>query len=67
MKVLLSHLVTLVDENGAEQLPAKFLDWPNHANEEAKHAGMQGLLKIALERGAYMMDVLKETELSKLC
>ena len=64
---LLSHLVTLVDEDGVEQLPSKFLDWPNNANPEAMHAGMQGLLRMGLERGAYLIDVLGEPELSAAC
>lgn len=67
MKKLLSHLITLVDGDGVEQMPLKFLDWPNHTNDEAEHAGMQGLLKMALERGAYMMEVLGETGLSVAC
>ena len=67
MKNLLTHLVALVDKDGVEQLPGKFLDWPNNENDEANHAGMQGLLKMGLECGSYLMDVLGETELSKLC
>lgn len=67
MKKLLSHLVTLVDPDGVEQLPKKFLDWPNNANEEAKHAGMQGLLKMALDSGAYLMELLDEPALAAAC
>ncbi|MBQ4046952.1 MAG: alpha-L-rhamnosidase [Clostridia bacterium] len=67
MTKLLCHLVTLVDENGAEQLPGKFLDWPNNANNEAKHAGMQGLLKMALERGAEMIEILADPALAAEC
>lgn len=67
MKILLSYLATLVDDRGVEQLPGKFLDWPNYENDAANHAGMQGLLKMALECGAYMMNVLSEPELSVVC
>ena len=67
MKTLLSHLVTLVDEEGVEQLPTKFLDWPTKTNEEASHAGMQGLMKLALEQGAFLMEVLEEKELAQDC
>lgn len=67
MKTLLTHLVTLVDENGVEQLPTKFLDWPTKTNVEASHAGMQGLMKLALEQGAFLMDLLEETQLAAIC
>lgn len=67
MKILLSNLLTLVDADGVEHLPAKFLDWPTFDNGTAQHAGMQGLLKIALERGAYLMEVMEEKELANLC
>ncbi|MGM9625440.1 MAG: alpha-L-rhamnosidase C-terminal domain-containing protein [Eubacteriales bacterium] len=64
---LLTHLVSLVDENGVEQMPGKFLDWPNNANPEAMHAGMQGLLRLALDAGADMMAVLGNETLSAAC
>ena len=67
LKKLLAHLVTLVDENGVEQLPEKFLDWPTRANAKASHAGMQGLLKMGLDRGVFLMEVLGEKELSRAC
>ena len=68
MKALLLNLVSYVDENGSERLPEnRFLDWPNNANPEAIHAGLQGLLKITLERGAYLMKVLKEAEACIKC
>lgn len=67
MTKLLSHLITLVDENGVEQLPVKFLDWPNNDNPEAMHAGMQGLMKLALEAGAYIMNIYGNTDLSTAC
>jgi alpha-L-rhamnosidase len=67
LEKLLAHLITLVDENGVEQLPVKFLDWPNNANPEAMHAGMQGLLCMALKGGAYLLKELKNPVLAAKC
>lgn len=64
---LLSNLVKLVDENGVEQLPEKFLDWPTQANPKASHAGMQGLLKMGLEKGAALIRILGREELADAC
>ena len=64
---LLHVLVGLVDEDGVEHLPTKFLDWPNHDNPGAEHAGMQGLLRLALRRGAYLMEVLGDKMLADAC
>ena len=58
----------LVDENGAEKLPdGRLLDWPNHDNPKAEHAGFQGLLKMALDNGAYLLNILGENELADKC
>jgi hypothetical protein len=67
MTKLLTNLVKLVDENGAEQIPSKFLDWPTQANPEATHAGLQGLLKLGLEKGAALMEILGEAKLASSC
>ena len=67
MTKLLSHIASLVDENGVEQMPGKFLDWPNNANPEAMHAGMQGLVRWALYAGADMIEVLGNSELAATC
>ena len=64
---LLSHIVSLVDADGVEQMPGKFLDWPSETNAEARHAGMQGLVRWALCAGADMMDVLGSTSLATMC
>ncbi len=58
----------LVDEDGAEKLPEiRLLDWPNHDNPKAEHAGFQGLLKMALDHGAYLLNILGETALAEKC
>ena len=68
MVALVNRLLPLVDEEGCEHLPPnRFLDWPNNANDEAKHAGLQGILKITFERCADMLAVLDEDELSEEC
>ena len=67
MTKLLTHIASLVDENGVEQMPGKFLDWPNNANPEAMHAGMQGLVRLALYAGADMIEVLGDSGLASVC
>lgn len=68
MKALLSNLSECVTEDGQENLPGhRFLDWPNNADETAKHAGLQGLLKLAMDAGAYLMNELEDKETAKKC
>ena len=65
---ILEIFCDLVDENGSEKLPdGRLLDWPNHDNPKAEHAGFQGLLKMALDNGAYLLNVLGETALAEKC
>ncbi len=64
----LSRASKCIDENGVEQMPERrFLDWPNDANPDAKHAGIQAMLKMALERGAILLYELGETSLADEC
>ncbi len=65
---LLSVLLDCVDEDGVEHMPEdRFIDWPNRENYAAVHAGLQGLLKMALERGAELLEILGEDKLSDKC
>ena len=65
---LLEILCTLVDENGVEHMPEKrFIDWPNEANDGAKHAGLQALLCMALENGAILAEKIGGSELAGAC
>lgn len=65
---LLLALTDCVDENGIERMPPdRFIDWPSRNNEKAIHAGLQGLLKIALDCGAELLDLLGEGCLSNKC
>ena len=68
LKGLMTILAGAVDEDGVEHMPeGRFLDWPNNANPQAIHAGLQGLLKIALDKGAELLRVLGEEETAALC
>ena len=65
---LMKLLASLVDENGSEQMPeTRFIDWPNHDNPKAEHAGLQGLLKLALDEGAALLRVLGNDEVALEC
>ena len=65
---ILSRALAFVDENGSEIMPEKrFLDWPNEANEGAKHAGIQAMLKMTLEKGALILREIEENELAERC
>ena len=58
----------LVDENGCEKLPEwRFLNWQDNGNTEATHAGLQGLLALALGKAEYLLGLLGEKEISELC
>ena len=58
---LLAQLATYVDADGAERVPPRrFLDWPSDGDEVALHSGLQGLLRIALCRGAELCKTLGE-------
>ena len=65
---LMPVLAGCVDENGSEQLPeARLLDWPTNDDPVAKHVGFQGLLKMALDNGAYLLRELGEDNLAAIC
>ncbi len=65
---LLLILADCVDENGIEHMPEdRFIDWPSRGNDTAVHAGLQGLLKIALVRGAELLEILGESKIADIC
>ena len=65
---LLSILADCVDENGIEHMPEdRFIDWPSRGNDVAVHAGLQGLLKIALDCGAELLEILGENKTADIC
>ena len=65
LKALMERVCGLVDEDGSERMPPmRFIDWPNHGNPAAEHAGRQGILKLALEDGAFLLRALGEGRLA---
>ena len=68
LKGLMALLSTFVDEDGGECLPeTRLLDWPTNDDPVAKHVGFQGLLKLALDNGAYLLRELGEDDTAALC
>lgn len=65
---LLSLLCDLISENGVEQLPeSRFIDWPTKGDDDATHAGLQGILCWGLNRGAFLLRELGEDALADRC
>lgn len=66
---LLNQLCELVDtETGSEKMPAmRFIDWPSDGDDKAIHAGLQGLLKWGLSKGAYLCKELGEDAMAEKC
>lgn len=65
---LLGVLSDCVDENGVEHMPEdRFIDWPSRGHDEAVHAGLQGLLRLALIRGSELLKLLGEEIISHKC
>jgi hypothetical protein len=68
LRGLMTLLASFVDENGGETLPeGRLLDWPTNDDPVAKHVGFQGLLKLALDNGAYLLRELGEIDTAALC
>ena len=65
---LMRKLIPFVDEEGKEQITGwRFLDWHNENNPAAKHAGLQGLMKLGLDTGASLLEILGDGELAAEC
>lgn len=66
---LLDLLCELVDtETGSEKMPARrFLDWPSDDDDKAVHAGLQGLLKWGLSKGAELCKELGADAMAEKC
>ena len=68
IKEMLSRYVRFVDENGSEILPeGRFFDWPTNDVKDAKHCGLQGLLRYALIAGGDILKILGESEAAAEC
>lgn len=68
LKGLLAQLITQIEPDGRENLGgARFLDWPSSEDPAAIHAGLQALLRMALNDGAALCDLLGEPALAAQC
>ena len=67
LEALVPRLFSLIDENGCEIMPGKFLDWPSSADKKACHEGVQGLMKMAMDAAAQLLDAMGNKELSEAC
>ena len=68
IRALLERYSAYVDENGSETLPeGRFFDWPTASHPDATHAGLQGLLRMALIGGADIMTALGESDIAETC
>ena len=66
---LLARLISSVGEDGREELirTGRFLDWQSSSNVKAVHAGLQALMKMAIEYGSKMCALLGNTDLAMRC
>ncbi|MBQ0125008.1 MAG: alpha-L-rhamnosidase [Clostridiales bacterium] len=65
---LTARLIATVGDDGSEDTPDwRFIDWPTSENKDAIHAGLQGLLKMAIDAGGELAAALCNDELSAEC
>jgi len=65
---LAERMISFVGEDGSENLPERrFFDWPNDAKPISKHAGLQGLLKMGLEKCSFMLSRMGESYAAMQC
>ena len=64
---LVNMTVGFIKENGEENLPSRFFDWPSSTNEKAVHAGLQSLMIISLESSSTIFGYLKNTKMKSVC
>lgn len=68
MLALLNLLCTQIGDNGAEITPEfKMLDWPNRANPQATHAGIHGMMIMAMECGQKLAALLGDEATVEKC
>ncbi len=59
LSALIKRLATFVDADGKETLDGmRFLDWPTFDNKMAVHEGLQAMMKLAMESGARLSEIL---------
>ncbi|MEX1049520.1 MAG: alpha-L-rhamnosidase C-terminal domain-containing protein [Akkermansiaceae bacterium] len=67
LTALIKRLAIFVDTDGKETLDGmRFLDWPTFENKMAVHEGLQAMMKLAMESGARLFDILGEPETATL-
>ena len=67
LEALIPRLFKLIDENGCEIMPGKFLDWPTSADKKACHEGVQGMMKMAMDAASQLLKEMGNDGLSKAC
>ena len=68
MMSLLRLLTTLIEDNGSEALTGfRFIDCPNQANEAATHCGLQGMMRMAMQKGEFLAELLEDSDTALLC
>lgn len=65
---MLSRYVTFVNDDGSEAMPdGRFFDWPTNDDIHAKHCGLQGLMRYAMNAGGEIMKALGESAVAESC
>ncbi len=68
IKELIPRYINFIDENGSENLPGRrFFDWPTNDHDDAKHAGVQGLVRYAFNAAGDILKTLGESETAFNC
>lgn len=64
---LVNMMVGYIKDNGEENLPARFFDWPTSPNEKGVHAGLQSLMIVSLESSSKVFGYLRNSPMKMLC
>jgi len=64
---LLQLIAAEIHEDGTNDAPSPFLDWPSSENPEGVKAGIHALFTLAMMRGAELCMLLGEEETAQLC
>lgn len=68
IKDLLVLFSGFISDDGVEMLPEnRFVDWPTQADPDATHAGLQGILSLAMQKGSILCRELGEDDTAALC
>lgn len=68
LRELLNKFCSMVDEQGREHLDGhRFLDWPSSPDPKAVDAGYHALLKMTLDAGIELCEILGDHETATLC